>query len=173
MRTNGLLTKMVIAGALMIFLLGSARAQKSVSARLSDQALVLKQDIDLLAKSLSDLTDRVSPTLLTTMKNELSAKQAALDAIIERIRQAEILEHDVTDLILLRERMQERSSAGFLMNLDREIDTKRKELVELADNDTEFDSRKVGPRRLTDHLPEAASLPNYCSDQTHSRLKWS
>jgi hypothetical protein len=120
MRTADLLTKLVIASSLMILPLGSVRAQKAVSAQLSDQAGVVKQDIDLLAKSLSDLTDRVSPSLLSTMKNELSVKQATLDAIVERIRQAEILEHDVTDLTLLREKMQDRSSAGLLMNLDRE-----------------------------------------------------
>jgi|HubBroStandDraft_6_1064221.scaffolds.fasta_scaffold42383_3 hypothetical protein len=158
MRTADLLTKLVIASVLIILPLGSVGAQKAVSARLSDQAGVLKQDIDLLTKSLSNLKDRVSPSLLSTMKNELSIKQAALDVIVERIRQSEILEHDVMDLTLLRERMQERSSAGFLTNLDSEIDTKQKELVELADTDPEFESRRVSPPRLTDYLPNAASL---------------
>lgn len=63
-RTADLLTKLIVASALMILPIGSLRAQEAVSARLSYQAGALRQDIDLLRKSLSDLTDRVSPFLL-------------------------------------------------------------------------------------------------------------
>lgn len=76
----------------------------------------------------------------------------------ERIRQAETLEQDVADLALLRGKMQGRTSAAFLTNLDREIGAKQKELVELADTSPETDSRRIDTRNATVHLPEGASL---------------